>query len=238
MRTAPLRRRASPRTRENSEVTEQDGVAPKIAVVGGGSYQWGPKIIQDVALSDDLQGSILTLHDIDSEALDDLYRWGEKMAALAGADLVLERTGDLDEALSGAHFVVLCISTGGLDAMAHDLEIPARYGVVQTVGDTVGPGGLFRGLRNIPVVVEIARAMEEYCTDAVLLNLTNPLTVLTRAVGKATSTRAVGLCHELFSTLGMLSKMFDVTAEAINARVAGINHFIWVTDLGAWARRH
>src|SRR5918999_1178810 len=207
MRTAPLRRRASPRTRENSEVTEQDGVAPKIAVVGGGSYQWGPKIIQDVALSDDLQGSILTLHDIDSEALDDLYRWGEKMAALAGADLVLERTGDLDEALSGANFVVLCISTGGLDAMSHDLEIPARYGVVQTGGDTGGPGGLFPAL----------------------LNLTNPMTTLTRAISKTTQVRCIGLCHELFSTLAVLSKMFDVPEEALDVRVAGVNHFIWVT---------
>jgi galacturan 1,4-alpha-galacturonidase len=138
--------------------------------------------------------------------------------------------------LSGAGFVVLSISTGGPDATALELEIPAPYGLVQTVGDTVGPGGLFRGLRNIPVVVVIARAMEEYCPDAVLLNLTNPLTVLTRAVSKATSIRAVGLCHELFSTLGMLSKMFDVTEEAINARVAGINHFIWVTDLSVHGR--
>jgi alpha-galactosidase/6-phospho-beta-glucosidase family protein len=132
--------------------------------------------------------------------------------------------------------VLLSIATGGLDATVLDLEIPARYGVVQTVGDTVGPGGLFRGLRNIPVVVEIARAMEEYCPHAVLLNLTNPLTVLTRAVTRATSIKAVGLCHELFSTLGMLSKMFDAPEEAINARVAGVNHFIWVTDVSVHGR--
>jgi alpha-galactosidase len=104
---------------------------------------------------------------------------------------------------------------GGLDATSLDLQIPALHGVVQTVGDTVGPGGLFRGLRNIPVVVEIARAMEKNCPGAVLLNLTNPLTVLTRAVTKATSIGAVGLCHELFSTLGMLSKLFDTPEEAI-----------------------
>jgi alpha-galactosidase/6-phospho-beta-glucosidase family protein len=132
--------------------------------------------------------------------------------------------------------VVLSISTGGLDATALDLEIPARYGVVQTVGDTVGPGSLFRGLRNIPVVVEIARAMEEYCADAVLLNLTNPLTVLTRAVSKATSIVSVGLCHKLFSTLGMLSTMFEVPEESINVRVAGVNHFIWVTEVAVRGR--
>jgi alpha-galactosidase/6-phospho-beta-glucosidase family protein len=204
---------------------------PKIAFVGGGSYQWGPKIILDVALNEELRGGSLVLHDINGEALGDLYEWGTRALDVAQADLKLEKTLRLEEALMGADFVVLSISTGGLDATALDLEIPARYGVVQTVGDTVGPGGLFRGLRNIPVVVEIARAMEEYCPDAVLLNLTNPLTVLTRAVSKATSIRAVGLCHELFSTLGMLSKMFDLPEKAINVRVAGINHFIWVTDV-------
>jgi alpha-galactosidase/6-phospho-beta-glucosidase family protein len=205
------------------------GAVPKIAVVGGGSYQWGPKIMQDVALNEDLRGSLLTLHDIDQEALDDLYRWGKKMRVLAGADLALEKTGDLGEALSGAHFVVLCISTGGLDAMAHDVEIPARYGVVQTVGDTVGPGGLFRALRNIPVVVDIARVMEERCPDAVMLNLTNPMTTLTRAVSKTTQVRCIGLCHEIFGTLAMLSRMFDVAEEALDVGVAGVNHFIWIT---------
>jgi alpha-galactosidase/6-phospho-beta-glucosidase family protein len=209
---------------------------PKIAFVGGGSYQWGPKIILDVALNEELRGGRLVLHDINGEALGDLYEWGTRALDVAQADLKLEKTLRLEEALKGADFVVLSISTGGLDATALDLEIPARYGVVQTVGDTVGPGGLFRGLRNIPVVVEIARAMEEYCPDAVLLNLTNPLTVLTRAVSKATSIRAVGLCHELFSTLGMLSKMFDLPEEAINVRVAGVNHFIWVTDVSVHGR--
>jgi alpha-galactosidase/6-phospho-beta-glucosidase family protein len=209
---------------------------PKIAFVGGGSYQWGPKIILDVALNEELRGGSLVLHDINCEALGDLYEWGTRALAVTQADLKLEKTLRLEEALKGADFVVLSISTGGLDATALDLEIPARYGVVQTVGDTVGPGGLFRGLRNIPVIGEIARAMEEYCPDAVLLNLTNPLTVLTRAVSKATSIRAVGLCHELFSTLGMLSKMFDLPEEAINVRVAGVNHFIWVTDVSVHGR--
>jgi alpha-galactosidase/6-phospho-beta-glucosidase family protein len=209
---------------------------PRIAFVGGGSYQWGPKIIQDVALNEELRGGTLILHDTNDEALEDMYQWGTRALDVARADLELEKTQRLEEALRGADFVVLSISTGGLDATALDLEIPARYGVVQTVGDTVGPGGFFRGLRNIPVVVEIARAMEEYCTEAVLLNLTNPLTVLTRAVSKATSTRAVGLCHELFSTLGMLSRMFDVPEEAINVRVAGVNHFIWVTEVAVSGR--
>lgn len=204
---------------------------PKIAFVGGGSYQWGPKIILDVALNEDLRGGSLVLHDINAEALEDMFEWGTRAIDEADADLELWATGRLEEALEGADFVVLSISTGGLDATALDLEIPASYGVVQTVGDTVGPGGLFRALRNIPVVVDIARAMEKVCPDAVLLNLTNPLTVLTRAVTKETSVQAIGLCHELFSTLGMLSRMFDTPEESLNVGVAGVNHFIWITDV-------
>jgi alpha-galactosidase/6-phospho-beta-glucosidase family protein len=209
---------------------------PRIAFVGGGSYQWGPKIILDVALNEELRGASLVLHDINAEALDDMHDWGTKALSQADSELKLEKTLHLEEALEGADFVVLSISTGGLEATALDLEIPAQYGVVQTVGDTVGPGGHFRALRNIPVVVEIARAMERVCPEAVLLNLTNPLTALTRAVTKETSIRAIGLCHELFSTLGMLSKMFDAPEEAINVRVAGVNHFIWVTKVSVQGR--
>jgi alpha-galactosidase/6-phospho-beta-glucosidase family protein len=206
---------------------------PKIVIVGGGSYQWGPKLILDVATNEELWGSRLTLHDIDPEALDDLFRWGEKAVNLAGAGLVLEKTERLDQALEGADFVVLSISTGGLGSMAYDLDIPLSYGIVQTVGDTVGPGGIFRALRNIPVVVEIARKMERLCPGAVLLNLTNPLTVLTRAVTRATSIRTIGLCHELFGTLEVLAREFEVPEDRLNIRVAGINHFIWITGVAA-----
>jgi alpha-galactosidase/6-phospho-beta-glucosidase family protein len=223
-----------------SSGAKEEGVegsgGPRIAFVGGGSYQWGPKIIMDVALNEELRGARLVLHDIDAGALDDMHDWGAKAIEASNADLKLEKTQRLEEALDGADFVVLSISTGDLDATALDLEIPARYGIVQTVGDTVGPGGHFRGLRNIPVVVGIARAMEKHCPEAVLLNLTNPLTVLTRAVTRATSIRAVGLCHELFSTLAMLSRMFGVPEEVISVRVAGINHFIWVTDVSVRGR--
>ena len=130
---------------------------PRIAFVGGGSYQWGPKIIPDVALNEWLRGGALVLHDINGEALEDMYQWGTRALDVARADLKLEKTLKIEVALRGADFVVLSISTGGLDATTLDLEIPARYGIVQTVGDTVGPGGLFRGLQNIPVIVEIAR---------------------------------------------------------------------------------
>ena len=208
----------------------------KTVIVGGGSYQWGPKLILDVALNESLQGSVLTLHDIDSEALDDLFRWGEKAVEAAGSNLRLEKTEDLEQALRGADFVVVSISTGGLDAMAYDLEIPERYGIVQTVGDTVGPGGIFRALRNIPVMTEIAREMERLCPDAMLLNLTNPMTTLTRAVTRTTSIRTIGLCHELFGTLDVIAWRYGVSEDRLAVRVAGVNHFIWITGVAVNGR--
>src|SRR5687768_11603250 len=105
------------------------------------------------------------------------------------AEMTVESTPDLAAASRGATVVVLCISTGGLEAMRHDIEIPARYGVPQSVGDTVGPGGISRALRNIPVVVEIARTVERVAPDAFLLNLTNPMTTLCRAVTRTTGLR-------------------------------------------------
>jgi alpha-galactosidase/6-phospho-beta-glucosidase family protein len=99
---------------------------PRIAFVGGGSYQWGPKIIQDVALNEELRGGSLVLHDINGEALEDIYEWEIRALDVARADLKLEKTQRLEEALSGSDFVVLSISTGGLDATALDLEISAR----------------------------------------------------------------------------------------------------------------
>lgn len=213
-----------------------DGGGPKVVIVGGGSYQWGPKLVLDAAMSEDLRGGSLVLHDTDPVALDDVFRWGERVVGLAGSGLKLEKAQRLDEALEGADFVVLSISTGGLDAMAHDLEIPEGYGVVQTVGDTVGPGGIFRALRNMPVVVGIAREMERICPGAVLLNLTNPLTALTRAVTKTTSIRTIGLCHELFGTLEVLAEEFGVQEDRLDVEVAGVNHFIWITRIAAGGR--
>jgi alpha-galactosidase len=127
--------------------------------------------------------------------------------------------------------VIVTITTGGLEAMRQDLDIPLRYGIYQSVGDTVGPGGWARALRNVPVVVDIAKTMEQVCPNAWMLNLTNPLTVLTRAVYKTTSIKAMGLCHELQGVCGGMIRMFGNQAEDYEMKVAGVNHLIWLLDL-------
>lgn len=203
----------------------------KIVIVGGGSFAWGPLFIRDIMLIPELSDVHIVLHDIDPEALDLVYAVGTKAIGAGRSTITLEKTEDLDAALQAADFVILTITTGGLEAMRHDLEIPARYGIVQAVGDTVGPGGLARGLRNIPVVVEIARRMEAICPDAWLLNYTNPMSTLTRAVSRETNIKVIGLCHEWIGVRGKLASAFEVAADEIQATIAGINHLPWLLQL-------
>jgi len=202
----------------------------RICFVGGGSYNWMPKLLGDLALERELSGTIV-LHDINPTALNDIQAYGRKLMATTGAEFNIETTTDLERGLDGAEFVVVTITTGGLETMRLDLEIPERYGIYQSVGDTVGPGGLSRALRNVPVLVQIAKTMERVCPDAWMLNLTNPLTVLTRAVSLTTSVKVMGLCHELFGVRGALIRMFGGTPDDFQWRVAGINHLIWLLDM-------
>jgi alpha-galactosidase len=199
----------------------------KISIVGGGSYNWGHKLLKDIAAKKELLAGTVVLHDINPVALDELGRLGRKIMKVAEADFSVQTTTDLPEALKGAEFVVVTITTGGLESMRNDLEIPLRHGIYQTVGDTVGPGGLSRALRNVPPLVEIARTMESVCPDAWMFNLTNPMTVLCRAVAKASSIKVIGLCHEVDSTRSTLMTLLGVTADELDLLVTGINHLPW-----------
>ncbi len=211
----------------------------QITIIGGGSYTWGPTFLRDIFITPELQGADIVLHDIDPQRLDLVYTLAQKMVSDFQFDFRLRKTLSLDVALQGADFVILTITTGRLDAMRPDLEIPARYGIRQAVGDTTGPGGLARALRNIPVVVQIARKVNEICPQAFFLNYTNPMTVLTRALCQTRSVpeRTVGLCHEYIGVRAHLARVFGVSPAEIQAKVAGVNHLIWITDLYAGGRR-
>jgi alpha-galactosidase/6-phospho-beta-glucosidase family protein len=197
----------------------------KIAFIGGGSVQWTLKLATDIALNETLAGADLVLHDIDVEALDLLTRACQRMVEQVQGSLRVTGTRNREEALRDADFVILCVGIGGLPAMRSDLEIPQRYGVYQSVGDTVGPGGLARALRHIPFAVQAAREMERLCPDAWLINITNPMTTICRGVARATGIRVIGLCHEVDNFRRKhLTQLFQVPAEAIALDVAGINH--------------
>jgi alpha-galactosidase/6-phospho-beta-glucosidase family protein len=196
----------------------------KIAFIGGGSVQWTPKLVTDMAVIEALDGSELILHDIDEDALNLLTRACERISTLAGDTLKIAATLDRTTALRDADFVILCVGIGGLSAMRNDLEIPEKYGVYQSVGDTVGPGGLARGLRHIPFAVHLAREMEQLCPDAWLLNVTNPMSTICRGVTRATSIRTIGLCHEVLGVRHHLAIMLDANVADITLDVGGINH--------------
>lgn len=211
----------------------------KIVIIGGGSYSWGPKFLRDIFATPELQGSTIVLHDLVEQRVDLVYTLAHKMIEAFHLDFRLEKTLSLAAALQGADFVILTITTGRLESMRADLEIPAAYGIKQAVGDTTGPGGLARALRNIPIVAEIARKVDELCPHAWFLNYTNPMSVLTRTIcmHRTVSQRTVGLCHEFIGVRHHLASLYGVAPEQIQARVAGINHLIWITNLYANGRQ-
>jgi len=211
-------------------------VGKRIVIVGGGSYGWTPTIVRDIVVTKELEGSTIVLEDIDAATIRLTGRACRRIIKQSGRKFTLKTTTSEKEALSGgggADFVILTISTGGFDAMEADVELPKKYGIHQAVGDTVGPGGLSRALRNIPVVVKLARNMERHCPGAWLLNYTNPMTTLTRAVTSETGVPTIGLCHELYGTLGLMQRIFGLKdwTKDIAVHAAGINHLMWVTEM-------
>ena len=205
---------------------------PKIAIIGGGSYTWGPTFMRDIFATPELAGSTLVLHDIAQDRMDLVYALGQKMIQEFNLNFQLKKTLSLEEALQGTDFVILTITTGRLESMRPDLEIPAKYGIKQSVGDTTGPGGLARALRNIPVVAEIGGKVMEGCPNALFLNYTNPMTVLTRTLAMQ-GVKVVGLCHEWIGVREKLAQIFNTQPENVTAKIAGVNHLTWVTDLCA-----
>jgi alpha-galactosidase len=205
---------------------------PRITVVGGGSTHWTPRLLSDFANTPTLHDADVVLVDIDADSLPPMLDVADHIAKCRpGIGLTASATTDLDEGLDGADYVVTAFSVGGFDSMRHDLEIPARYGIRQPVGDSVGPGGISRALRSIPVLVKIARAVERRCPNALLLNVTNPLSAVCRAVTHETEVRTVGLCNEVIGLQFVTSLLLDADLRHVDPVVAGVNHLPLVTSL-------
>ena len=204
---------------------------PKITMIGGGSFGWMPHIIKDIVLKPELQSADIRLLDLNLEAAEIVAAIGRKYVKDWSLPATFLATTDAARALDGADAVVITISTGGLDAMAHDLRIPEKYGIYATVGDTVGPGGWARGLRNIPVFVGFAQEIRKRAPGAFVLNYTNPMASLTATLCAVGNQPVVGLCHGLFENLRTLMRIFNLKSEEeISADYCGVNHFFWMTD--------
>jgi alpha-galactosidase len=207
-------------------------MTPRITLVGGGSTHWTPRLLTDFANTPSLHDADVTLVDIDPDSLPPMLDVAAHIAKCRpGIGLTATATTDLDEGLDGSDVVVTAFSVGGFASMRHDLEIPARYGIRQPVGDSVGPGGISRALRSIPVLVTIAEAAARRCPDALLLNVTNPLSALCRAASRETNVRTVGLCNEVVGLQFVTSLLLDADLRRVDPVVAGVNHLPLVTAL-------
>lgn len=203
---------------------------PKICLIGAGSAVFTRNLCSDILLAPALQDSTISLMDIDAVRLRRSRDLVQNLVDSRGLGAAVEATTDREEAVRGADYVVTTFQQGGLDAYAMDIEIPQRYGVGQCVGDTLGPGGVFRSLRTIPVLVDLCREMDELAPDALLLNYVNPMAANCWAVDAATGRPHVGLCHSVQGTSEMLAGWVGVPYDDVNYLCAGINHQAFFLD--------
>ena len=203
----------------------------KITLIGAGSVVFARNLCGDILLTPSLRGSTLALMDIDPSRLERARQIVERLIGQLGVPARVEATLDRREAVRGADFVITTFQQGGLEAYALDIEIPRRYGVEQCVGDTLGPGGVFRSLRSIPILVGLAAEMDEVAPNALLINYTNPMAANCWAFDVLTGRPHVGLCHSVQGTSEMLAQWVGVPYDELTYRVAGINHQAWFLDL-------
>ena len=207
---------------------------PTIVFLGAGSVVFTRQLLTDLLRFPDLPELHVALHDIDAERLEVARLTAASVSRQLGRPVRVTASLDRREALQGADFVINSIQVGGIAATKVDLEIPARYGLRQTIGDTTGVGGVFRGLRTFPVLTAIARDMLEICPDAWFLNYTNPMAMNVWWLSLvAPELRAVGLCHSVHWTAHDLCELVGVPLEGTHYRAAGVNHQAWLTE---WSR--
>nr|WP_233340980.1 alpha-glucosidase/alpha-galactosidase [Haloprofundus sp. MHR1] len=200
---------------------------PRITFIGAGSMVFARKLVGDILSFEALSDSTIALMDVDGHRLARTTRVAEAMVENGGIDATIEPTTDRREALDGADYVLNMINVGGTEPFENEIRIPERYGVEQAIGDTLGPGGIFRALRTIPVMLDIAADMEELCPDALLMNYTNPMAILCWALFEATEVETVGLCHSVPHTAEAIADYVGVPQEELDYWVAGINHLAW-----------
>lgn len=205
---------------------------PKITFIGAGSTVFAKNVLGDVMLTPALQDFELALYDIDPQRLKDSEDMLNNLKATSGSKCVVKSYSDRKEALRGAKYVVNAIQVGGYDPCTiTDFEIPKKFGLRQTIADTVGIGGIFRNLRTIPVMLDFAKDIQEVCPDAWFLNYTNPMAVLTNVMNTDGGVKTVGLCHSVQVCVPHLFKHLGLDPEGVQWKIAGINHMAWLLEV-------
>ena len=206
---------------------------PRVTFIGAGSTVFARNLMGDILSWPELASSTIVLHDIDETRLRTSEIVGRRIVETLGVPAVIEATTDRRRALAGADYVITMFQVGGYrPSTVIDFEIPKRYGLQQTIADTLGVGGIMRGLRTIPVLLGICADMEELCPDAVLLNYVNPMSMLCWAVSRASSIRTIGLCHSVQHTAHQLAGDIGVDPAALEYVCAGINHMAFYLSFG------
>jgi len=197
-------------------------------VIGAGSLAFTPRFIVDLILSEEMRGSKIALVDLDAAKLDFMTKLANKLIEEKKADLEVEGTTDRRDVLKGADFVISTIAVGGAKATELDVEIPKKYGIYTSIGDTVGPQGFSRALRHIPPTIDICRDMESLCPNALFINEANPLSCICYAVRRATRINVIGLGTS--HVREYLAQLVGAKPDEVDVLLAGINHFVWILD--------
>ncbi|HEY3397506.1 MAG TPA: alpha-galactosidase [Armatimonadota bacterium] len=204
----------------------------KIAMIGAGSLVFCKTLLNDMLGTEALQGATFALMSPTEKKLRQMETLAQGMIAARGVPATVYATTDRAEALRDADYVICMIQVGGVEAFGYDYRIPLKYGVDQCIGDSLGPGGVFRGLRTIPVLVDLVRDMERLCKPgALLLNYANPMGACCYALGKVSTVPFIGLCHGVQTTLDLISGYVGVPKADIDYLCAGINHMAWFLKL-------
>jgi alpha-galactosidase len=196
----------------------------KIAFIGAGSFGFTRTLVKDILTFPALQDATIALMDINPERLDYITRAVQRIVTEGKYPAKVVATTNQREALAGANAVLCTILCGDVDVWRYDIEIPKKFGVDTNVGDTRGPSGIFRALRTIPTMVGICKDMEELCPQALLLNYTNPMAMLCRAMQRESKIQVSGLCHSVQGTAHMLANWIKAPVNEIEYVCAGINH--------------
>jgi alpha-galactosidase len=204
----------------------------KIVCLGAGS-RYFEDVIAEIAVTPELAGSAIVLFDIDAKRMGTIMKVGQRILGKTSADLTLDSTRDLARALDGADFAISSIGVHGPGLQYHktDCDVAGRFGVIQTTGDTVGPAGLSQGLRIIPIFVHIAKTMERYCPKAILLQHSNPMNPICRAITKYTKINVIGYCHNVIGDVHYFAKVLEVPAAELEVNIAGPNHMNWMLGI-------
>jgi alpha-galactosidase len=204
---------------------------PKITFVGAGSSVFTYEIVTDMLSTPALDSGVFALVDIDAERLELAHRVTELAVAHAGKNWRVEASTDRRRVLGGTDYLINTIEVAGLPNVRHDFDIPMKYGVNQCIGDTIGPGGIFKALRTLPAWIDILADTEDLAPDALVMNYTNPMSLTCLTGVRASSLPIVGLCHSIQHTSQQVADYLGIPIQELNVRAAGINHLAWLVDI-------